>query len=331
MKKITYILGFVLMGINATSQDFHLSQYDNVVQYINPAYIGYNIGKNEDYRVSIDHRNQWAMITSKPYRSFLFSYDQKIDEKFSVGGHFMSNNASLNNINTFNVMLAGAYNIIQSPISDHRLKAGLQLGIFHRFIDYDQHTYDNQYSSVSGTFDTAEPSGEVFQQNVFTRFDAGLGMYYQMESDNMFNPFGGFSLRHISFPNEAIALDRFTLPMHWILHAGTGITINKEWSVSPNILFMYQKAAWEFNFGAMGQYNVRDTDYSVMLGLNHRLKDAVIVHAGFKYKKSVIRFSYDINSSYLYSYTNHRGAFEFSIGYVGSFTETARLFKPSFK
>jgi hypothetical protein len=81
----------------------------------------------------------------------------------------------------------------------------------------------------------------------------------------------------------------------------------------------------------MGEYKIDNTDYSILFGLNHRLKDAVIMHTGFKYKTSVIRLSYDINSSYLRNYTNYRGAFEFSVSYIGSFKETARLFKPSFK
>ncbi len=332
MKKIAYTLGFVLIGINAVSQNFHMSQYDNLLQQVNPAYIGYGIGKKEDYRAALAHRNQWSVITSRPYRAFVFSYDQKIDEKFSVGGHFVSNNSGLDNINTFNIMLGGSYNIIQDPISPHHLKAGLQLGIFHRSVNFENYIYDAQYDSNSGNFDQSLSSGEFFERNNFTRFDLGIGMYYEMvDKKEMFNPFGGFSIRHLSFPNEAISLDRFTLPIHYIVHGGTNIKINKEWNIAPNLLFMYQRAAWEFNFGAMADYKIENTDYSILFGLNYRLKDAVIMHSGFKYKSSVIRISYDINSSYLRNYTSYRGAFEFSISYIGSFNETVKLFKPSFK
>lgn len=332
MKKIFGSIVFISFVVNVISQDFHLAQYDNVIQYLNPAYVGYDLnGKKENYRAAIDNRTQWGAITSKPYRNFLFSYDQVIDKQFSVGGHFISNNSGFNNINTFNLMLAGSYNIIQSPISEHKLKAGLQMGIFHRYVGYEGYLYDDQYNTTTGAFDADIQTNENFQKNFFTRFDAGLGIYYNMVSKKMFNPFGGLSLRHISFPNEAIALDKFTLPMHFMIHGGTGITINKEWGITPNVLYMYQKAAYEFNFGVMGQYNIRDTDYAVNLGLNYRLQDALIIQTGFKYKKSVIRFSYDINTSYLKNYTNNRGGFEFSIGYVGSFNETARLFKPSLR
>jgi type IX secretion system PorP/SprF family membrane protein len=332
MKKIAYTLGFVLMGVNAMSQNFHMSQYDNMLQQVNPAYIGYGIGRNEDYRAALAHRNQWSMITSRPYRSFLFSYDQKIDEKFSAGGYFISNNSGLDNINSFNLMLGGSYNIIQDRTGEHNLKAGLQLGIFHRSVNYNSFIFDSQYNENTGGFDGAIASGELFERNNFTRLDAGIGMYYEMNKKReMFNPFGGLSIRHISFPNESMSLDKFRLPIHYIVHGGTNILINKEWSVAPNVLFMYQKKAYEFNFGAMANYRISETDYNVLFGLNHRFRDAVILHAGFKYKSSVIRFSYDINTSYLKNYTNSRGAFEFSISYIGSFRETARLFKPSFK
>lgn len=320
----------VLTGVfTMNAQDFHISQYDNSLQQINPAYTGYGIDK--DYRVNLNHRTQWAQITSRPYRSFLFSYDQKLDEQFNVGGYFISNNAGDGNINTVNFMLSGSYNIIQSPISEHKLTAGLQLGVFNRNVGLNDFTYDSQYNSSTGAFDTGIESGEVFNRTTFTRFDAALGMFYDyVDEDIMFNPYGGFSLMHIGLPNESISADRYVLPLHWVLHAGTDIRVDQDWNIIPNILYMYQRKAYDFNFGVMGEYKISATDYTVMAGVNHRFKDAVIAHLGFKYKQNVIRISYDFNTSYLKDYTGGRGGFEMSVVFVGSFSETMNLFKASF-
>lgn len=332
MKKsfIKYSALFIgLMGLNTiNAQDFHLSQYDNSLQQINPAYTGFGIDK--DYRVNINQRSQWKQITSKSYRSFLFSYDQPIDEQFSAGGYFISNNSGENNINTFNAVLSGAYNIIQSPISEHKLTAGLQLGVFHRSVNYQDYIFDAQYDGSTGGFDQSISSGETFERNAFTRFDAGIGMYYHYkDEDIMFNPFGGISLQHIGFPNESISIDRYTLPLHLITHLGTDIQFTDEFKLTPNFLFMYQKKAHEVNFGVMGEYNIKDTDYSFMLGLNHRWADAIITHAGFKYKNNILRVSYDYTTSYLKRYNYGRGGLEFSLVFIGSFDETVKLFKPS--
>ena len=185
IKNIT--LSIVLIGFGTmNAQDFHLSQYDNSLQQINPAFTGYDIDK--DYRVNVNQRSQWSQITTKPYRSFLFSYDQKLDKQFNVGGYFISNNAGEGNINSFNMMLSGSYNIIQSPISKHKLRAGLQLGIFNRNVNTGEFIYDSQYDGSTGTFDSDIESGEVFQQNSFTRFDAAMGMFYHYkDEDIMFN------------------------------------------------------------------------------------------------------------------------------------------------
>ena len=330
LKQKIIALSIVLTGVfTVKAQDFHISQYDNSLQQVNPAYTGYGIDK--DYRVNINQRSQWGQITSKPYRSFLFSYDQKIDKQFSVGGFFISNNAGDQNINSFNAMLSGAYSIIQSPISKHKLRAGLQLGVFNRNVHSGEFIYDSQYNGSTGAFDASIDSREVFQQSSFTRFDAALGMFYDyVDEDIMFNPFGGFSLLHIGVPNESLSSDKYVLPLHWVLHAGTNIKIDEEWSVKPNILYMHQRKAYDFNMGALGQYKINSTDYAILAGVNYRWLDAVIAHVGFKYKSNVLRVSYDFNTSYLKNYTSGRGGLEFSLVFVGAFDETIRLFKPSF-
>jgi hypothetical protein len=58
-------------------------------------------------------------------------------------------------------------------------------------------------------------------------------------------------------------------------------------------------------------------NWKIIGGCDWRYKDAVIIHLGVKQDSYALRFSYDVNTSYLKSYTNGRGAWEVSLVYTG--------------
>ena len=64
--------------------------------------------------------------------------------------------------------------------------------------------------------------------------------------------------------------------------------------------------------------------YGVVAGCSYRLEDAIIAQVGIKHGNNMYRFSYDINTSPLHTYTNNNGAFEFSIVYYGTLSGRSR-------
>ena len=116
--------------------------------------------------------------------------------------------------------------------------------------------------------------------------------------------------------------------LSFVLQGGADYKITEVISATPVILYMLQGKAHEFSIGAIGFYHMKDTKYDILGGLNYRWKDALVLQVGMQYEQHIIKFSYDINTSYLNDYTNGRGAFEFSLLLAGQ--KGKPLFNPKF-
>ncbi|HXD93662.1 MAG TPA: type IX secretion system membrane protein PorP/SprF, partial [Bacteroidia bacterium] len=136
-----------------------------------------------------------------------------------------------------------------------------------------------------------------------------------------FWPYIGLSLFHVNQPKENFGAAYETrLPIRWDVQAGCDFLINEKFKLTPTVLYMNQAKAWELNMGALGYYKLNDSKevrYDLIFGLNYRLQDAVIIQAGIKKDNIALRMSYDINTSYLSSYTNGKGGFEMTLIIMG--------------
>lgn len=306
------------------AQDFHLSNYDAASKYLNPALTGMNYPSKTDYRIDANYRSQWKSVIPKPYTTISLGGDFS-HNRFGLGGFIISNRSGAGNLNTLNALLSGAYSITSDPSGKQNLSVGIQVGIIQRNFNPSELTFDSQYDDTKGIFDPGIYNGENFSKTNLVRFDAGLGIsYVKMDSTEQFNPFGGFSIFHVTRPNESFSSEKYLLPMRFVLHGGINIKINDLFYVVPNLLLMYQAKAREINPGALVYYNIR-APYFLIGGLNYRNKDAFIIHLGLKHKSNIYRISYDINSSSLNAYSNGRGAIEFSIVFFGKKFEKEKL------
>lgn len=322
IKALGIIAGVICLGTsNASAQDYHLSQYDVATMYMNPALTGMYGGLGTgDYRVYNDYRSQWAAI-AKPYATIYVAFDmpfKKWDKDFGIGGYLIDNISPSGGFNTFTFMPSIAYNITGSSNDKHYLTTGLQLGFFYKEFNPNSFTYDNQYSASDGTFDQSIPSGEVFAHTNMVRFDANLGIYYKyIERDKKLNPFIGFSIQHLTEPNESFTPVKSLLPMRFNLNAGCDIHVNEELKLVPAFLYMNQAAVPEMDIGLLAYYKIKNTTFTPLIGGDYRFNDAIVIDIGIKQNEHVFRFSYDINTSYLNSFTQGRGAWEFSLILTG--------------
>ena len=317
----------LVLGTGVQAQDFHLTQYETSAIYFNPASTGMEIPMDMEYRISSNFRSQWGRIASRAYTTAVISYDVKFKNTWGIGGYISNNMVGQNNFRTLNAMLSGAYNVMHES-DDHVLTVGLQLGLMNKAFNSSSYIYDSQYDYSSGMFDTGISSGEMLTKESIFRLDGGIGLYYAyQESQDKFRPYAGFSIWHITMPNESFTGQKARLPMRFSFNGGCDITIDDQWKVTPTFLFAYQAKANELNMGAMGNYQFSDEDYAAQFGLNYRLKDAFIVQGGMRYKTFFFRMSYDINLSYLTPYTRGQGGFELSLIYLGEFkSEMAKKF-----
>jgi type IX secretion system PorP/SprF family membrane protein len=335
MKKniIVYIASLVFVGLSVRSQDYHLSHYDVAGMYLNPATTGVYGNDNGDYRVYADQRSQWRAIGIKPYMTTFLGYDMpyKIKgRKVGFGGYIINNNGGVGNFNTFTFMGSASYDILNSKSSDvvlepsardkHQLVVGLQMGLFYRTNNPNSLNYDVQYSLANngGAFDQSISSNEVYNRSSILRFDANYGLYYKYtEKGKKAHPYAGFSINHLTRPNESLTGGTTHLPIKWVGYAGCEIKIDDKMDVVPRVLYMNQAKAYDFTSGFLFYYRLNENQTKVYGGFDYRWKDACIISLGLKHESYAIRMSYDINTSYLKNFSNRRGAFEISLIITG--------------
>lgn len=334
----TACLIFLSLANFASAQDFHLSQYDAVIQYMNPAMTGMYQYEKGDYRISSDYRSQWKSLGVRPYSTAYLAYDmpfKKWEKNFGLGAYLINNRSGVGHFNTLNFMVSAAYDVMNKSDGKHYLTTGLQLGILNKSFNPSTFTYDIQYSFAAGGFDQTIANGEAFDKTNILRFDANYGIYYKyIEKGKKAHPFAGFSIQHVTRPNESFTGAKSKLPMRFNFQTGCDVQVNEKLKLVPRFLYMNQARANEINIGLLAYYRVKDKEPEVsfgnaigtvkneggvdaLLGLDYRHKDAVIIHAGIKIDRHIFRFSYDINTSYLNRFSGGRGAWEFSLILVG--------------
>ena len=302
----------LLLTINASAQDYHLSQYDASPVMLNPAYTGMMKGQN---RLTLFFRDQWNVLSSK-YLTNGAAFDTKFKNRWGFGGYLL-NNGIPNSFNSFNFVLSGAYEVAQKAVNEKKysLRVGLQAGIIYQSIQGNNLTFNNQWND--GNFDTDIPSGENTQKlnKVVPDFNYGI-TFVNINENKRFNPYAGFSLFHLTSPKLSFYNNTDDgLPRRWVLHGGTKIKILDKLTLDPKILLMWQGQASEYNIGLMGYYQL-NTDYAAALGCSYRFKDAVIAHIALGFKNLVYRISYDVNTSPLNAFSHSRGGWEISVIYM---------------
>jgi type IX secretion system PorP/SprF family membrane protein len=341
-KQIVYFAAFLLTGSILKSQDFHVSQYDVTSLYTNPALTGMYGDQKGDYKVYLDSRSQWRAFGVKPFFTTYLAYDMPYtikDKKVGFGAYFINNRTGPGNFNTTQFMLSAAYNILDKKANGvHYLTTGLQMGLFYKAFN-NNITYDVQYDPLQdgGGFNQNIASGENLNTLNITRFDANLGLYYKyLDKSKKAHPYAGFSLSHLPRANESFVGTVDRIPMKFMFNGGCDIQAHEKFIVTPRFYYANQAKAYEVNAGVLMDYNLSD-DFSVktenwhiMGGFDWRYKDAVILNLGLRNDSYAIRFSYDINTSYLKNYTHSRGAWEITLIYIGekgkSFTKVFTKF-----
>lgn len=344
MKKyITYVAAFLFTGSILKAQDFHVSQYDVASIYLNPALTGMYGDQKADWKAYLDTRSQWRAFGVKPFFTTYLAYDMPYtikDKKVGFGAYFINNRTGPGNFNTTAFMLSGAYNILDKKANGvHYLTTGLQLGVFYKAFN-NSITYDAQYDPYKdgGSFNQDISSGEDnINKLSLTRFDANLGLYYKyLEKDKKAHPFVGFSMSHLTRANTSFVGTVDRIPFKFIVNGGCDIQAHEKFNITPRFYYANQAKAYEVNVGVLMDYNISD-DFSVKTqnwkivgGFDWRYKDAVVFNLGVKNDDYQIRFSYDLNTSYLKNYTHSRGAWEITFVYFGqkgkSFTKVFSKF-----
>lgn len=306
LKKIVFIIGILVIlvpGKELRSQDPHFSQFYANPLYLNPAFTG----SNNCPRLTLNYRNQWPSI-SGAYVTYNASYDQYFDAiSGGLGLLATSDRSGEGALNSSHYSLMYAYRLKVSRTFN--INAGIQASYFQKSVDWTKLTFGDQIDPKWGFVNqTNEPSGVYESSGV--DFSAGLMGY----TDKLYI---GFSAHHLTEPNEGFN-DYSELPLKMTGHAGFNINLagsgrNREIKdpiLSPNIMYQQQGQFHQINYGMYLDIK------PIITGLWFRQflegYDALVILAGFEYKKYKFGYSYDLTVSKLSNASG--GSHEVSMG-----------------
>jgi type IX secretion system PorP/SprF family membrane protein len=299
------------LSANVHAQDVQLSQYDAVPVMFNPAHTG--MLKYTDLRVSALYRTQWSSLSTS-FNTLVLAGDMAIADRFGVGAVFVNSDFA-NVISATNFVVSGGYQISNPNNSKIQLSTGMQLGVINKRVNTNNLIFDRQFDGSN--FDYSLPTFEQFDRLNRFMFDANVGFSFRStDATKKINPFADMAVFHITMPNESfIGSQKSPLPMRWMGQLGARVEMSQKVVIDPSVIYQRQREAEQFLINTMCLYEIEGTPYQVMGGLGYRTSDAVIIHAGVRHNANIFRISYDVNTSPLSTFSNNRGALEFSAIY----------------
>jgi type IX secretion system PorP/SprF family membrane protein len=315
-KVIQYIICY-LSCITATAQDIHFSQYIYSPLNLNPALTGMFDG---DMRFNAAYRQQWNSVTV-PYKTFSLSYDQVIGKTDATGkrnsaGIVINNDkAGDGNYGTMQVLFSFAHLFPLTSDSIHFINASVQAGIAYRSLDVNQLTFDNQFNG--DVYIPSSSTGENFDRSNYIYPEINAGLSWLGIFDNAdYN--AGISFQHLTQPNQSFFNENAVLPVRLQFSASSVLMKNEKINYMPSVLLMQQAKFAEFTFGGEIRFNLSNSTIrkSFGIGLNYRIKDAIIPGAAVWFNQWRFGLTYDINTSDLNSASNSKGGPEFNLIYI---------------
>lgn len=332
MKKITlYIsslsLFLLCFSTNVQAQDIHFSQFYSMPVLLNPSLTGHIPGQ---YRANAIYRNQWSGFENTSgsiYNTIGGAFDMNFkkndsNNSYGAGLGLFSDNSGAGDIKSLGVMLSGAYHYALTSDAKRFLSVGLQGAYLSKRLDISNILFEDQIDTNTGASTGA--TNVQFDDTNTANFDIRAGLTYSAYPSNKLSYQLGLSFMHLTKPNESFLGDTDNqLPNRLVLHGQASIGLNEQFSLRPHILYMTQKEAAQLNLGATVAYQSSD-DLSIYLGGGYRNEGAMIFLAGLGLKNINLGIAYDNDISDL----NSNGAFEVSLGYIGTIFQEAEAFLP---
>lgn len=324
--KLKDILILAILPHFLIAQDIHFSQFYASPLNLNPALAGVIEG---NYRLAAVYRNQWASISKDaPFITAGGSFDiniplENIKDIPAAGINMVTDQAGDGKLGMMHLSLTTAYHKKLDKNARHFLGIGLQPALVQRRISPNDLLFPNQFDG--NILNKDRPNGENFGNTTFFYFDLNTGIIYSGRISPRIGITQGFSLFHLTRPQETFIGDETArLQRRVVCHGGLRLKATDNIVITPHYLFQYQNQARETNFGSAIEFHLHDkrknsTIFSI--GGWYRLHDAAITSMSIEYKKLRIGASYDFNISDLKPASRLRGGYELTLIYTGTFVK----------
>ncbi len=301
------------------AQDPQFSQYYAAPMNLNPGLTGIN----QKGRAGINYRNQWPSIDAN-FETYSFYTDYNFEDYYSSLGLVVNTDREgIAGLRSTMVGLSYAYQL--QLTYNWTFRPAVQVAFFQRDINFDRLTFGDQFDANGQV--VLPSTGEVFTGDNKNFVDVSFGGIWFNE-----RIWGGFSIFHVTEPNQAVAGGESPLFQRISFHGGYKIpfyTISKRAQNRPN---RERSITPSFNYRTQGEFEQLDlgafvTLEPLILGLWYRglpinslegiaNNESIILMTGFAMKNVSIGYSFDFPISDLG--INSGGAHEISLIYTFS-------------
>ncbi len=322
-KRLKGVVVFLIMvsAGRLYAQDPAFSQFYSNPLYLNPALTGAEVCP----RAGGNFRLQWPSL-DKAFVTYGAYYDQYVDFLHGgVGLLIMADRAGSGNLNTTEISLMYAYKFnITSRLS---ASGAVRAGYYQRRLVWENLTFEDMIDPLQGfVLPTSEKPPDKASVAA-PDFSAGIFLAW----DNLI--YGGIAVDHLSQPKNGFYNDQTSqLYMKFTIHAGSVINLGggqrgfdeeREFSISPNILYQQQYKFRQLNLGVY--LTVDPIIGGLWFRYNFGNADAIIPMLGIHYKNLRVSYSYDFTISKLKSLSG--GAHEVSLSWQFPCIEKRRVIK----
>jgi type IX secretion system PorP/SprF family membrane protein len=316
------LASFIFWTFNCLSQDIHWSQFNDIPLFQNPGNAG---NFNGDYRFVANYRNQWKSVTV-PFSTLSISADARSYQykQLGYGILFFHDVTGDGKLRTIEMQSNASYLFKLRNDSTHTIRPGINIGLNHRQVNWDQLYFDNQFNGV--LFDPSLPTNELYQTDRRTNLSIGVGGVYEYYRNKREKYSAGIGIYNINRPNQGFYGEKIQRDVRLNLFAKGLHKLDVDWDLVPAINFSIQGKYRELMLGSSVKYTLIDRlglYRAVYGGLWYRNRDAACLTVGMDYQAWFAGISYDINFSKLVPASNARGGVEFAVRYI------LNHFKPS--
>lgn len=309
------ILIALLCRFSSVAQDIHWSQFNDIPLFQNPGHAGHF---NGDYRFVGNFRDQWRSVTV-PFSTFSVSADTRLytNRNVGLGMLFFHDVVGDGKIRTVEVHGNASYLFKITADSAHCLRPGINFGMNHRQLNWDQLYFDNQFNGVQ--FDPSLPTNEVYQTDRKTNFSFGVGAVYEYNKNTREKITAGIGFYNLNRPNQGFYTEVIPRDIRFNAFAKGIYKLNYDWDLVPSVNLSIQGKYREIIVGSSVKYtlvNKLGSYKALYAGLWYRNRDAAYFSVGMDYQSWFVGLSYDINFSKLVPASNLRGGFEIATRYI---------------
>jgi type IX secretion system PorP/SprF family membrane protein len=247
-----------------TAQDFHLTQADRSIPFMNPAFVGTYKGFE---KLTMLNRNQWVgsgtqFLTSYGMAEFTPGRTRQGERAYvGIGASFGNDVGGDSRMSqkTFGLTTSGHLPLAKG----HWLDAGIQTAIQQRSADFSKLLYYSQWNGSA-----LDPNVYSGEENDFVNFafvDASLGLAYRFEPNQrgelrngQWSLQTGFSLQHVNRPRlqyNTLSADR--LYQKAVAYACFSLGLNEVSALQLSLTHLRQGGHTESMFGAIYRMKLR--------------------------------------------------------------------------